>query len=331
MLKRLGRDEYTVGWYCPLAMPEMQASRLMFDMKEHQPISLPEKPTFLYTYGEMNGHNVVMATAPATDMGITPAALVTSEMRTLHTRLKFCLLVGVGGAVPRPESRDVRLGDVVAGVPYREAQHGGVIQYDFGKVKQDGVFQRIGALNRPHETLLNAVSLIQSRALSQTSFHEYLNLHHSRDDAEDERNFEQLNEDVLYEATYHHGSADGNARWSRLIRSYTSTATGLDVRQGSCEEVGCDRQHTVNRRPGKSKQPTVHYGTIMSGSKVVKDSSLSDRLSGEDRNILCFEMEAAEIANSLPCLVLRGMCDYCDSHKNKEWQPYAAAAAAACA
>jgi len=28
-------------------------------------------------------------------------------------------------------------------------------------------------------------------------------------------------------------------------------------------------------------------------------------------------------------LVIRGICDYADSHKNKRWQPYAAATAAA--
>jgi hypothetical protein len=35
--------------------------------------------------------------------------------------------------------------------------------------------------------------------------------------------------------------------------------------------------------------------------------------------------------NSFPCLVVRGICDYADSHKNKKWQGYAAATAAACA
>jgi nucleoside phosphorylase len=32
--------------------------------------------------------------------------------------------------------------------------------------------------------------------------------------------------------------------------------------------------------------------------------------------------------DSFPCLVIRGICDYADSHKNKIWQPYAAATAA---
>jgi nucleoside phosphorylase len=44
---------------------------------------------------------------------------------------------------------------------------------------------------------------------------------------------------------------------------------------------------------------------------------------------LCFEMEAAGIMDQLPCLVIRGICDYCDSHKSNEWQGYAALTAAA--
>jgi hypothetical protein len=30
-----------------------------------------------------------------------------------------------------------------------------------------------------------------------------------------------------------------------------------------------------------------------------------------------------------PGLVIKGICDYADSHKNKRWQPYAAGTAAA--
>src|SRR5947209_19902633 len=33
--------------------------------------------------------------------------------------------------------------------------------------------------------------------------------------------------------------------------------------------------------------------------------------------------------DSFPCVVVRGISDYADSHKNKQWQPWAAAAAAA--
>ena len=39
-------------------------------------------------------------------------------------------------------------------------------------------------------------------------------------------------------------------------------------------------------------------------------------------------MEAAGL-DDFQCLVIRGICDYADSHKNKIWQPHAAAAATA--
>ena len=45
--------------------------------------------------------------------------------------------------------------------------------------------------------------------------------------------------------------------------------------------------------------------------------------------MLCFEMEAAGLMDEFPCLVIRGICDYSDSHKNDEWHKYAALTAAA--
>ena len=73
----------------------------------------------------------------------------------------------------------------------------------------------------------------------------------------------------------------------------------------------------------------VHYGTIASGNCVMKNAEERDLVSSKFDGVLCFEMEAAGLMNNWPCLVIRGICDYSDSHKNKEWQPYAAATAAA--
>ncbi|RYN49604.1 hypothetical protein AA0117_g13423, partial [Alternaria alternata] len=73
----------------------------------------------------------------------------------------------------------------------------------------------------------------------------------------------------------------------------------------------------------------VHHGTVASGNQVMRSAVERDRVSAELGGVLCFEMEAAGLMNSFPCLVVRGICDYADSHKNKRWQPYAAATAAA--
>lgn len=84
-----------------------------------------------------------------------------------------------------------------------------------------------------------------------------------------------------------------------------------------CHE--CDTSILIAGRPERtSTDPQIHYGNSASGDKVIKDA-----------NIICFEMEAAGLMNNFPCLVIRGICDYADTHKNKRWQPYAAAVAAA--
>jgi len=75
-------------------------------------------------------------------------------------------------------------------------------------------------------------------------------------------------------------------------------------------------------------EPAIHYGLIASGDQVMRHGATRDRLRKE-LDVLCFEMEAAGLMDSFPCLVIRGICDYADSHKNKRWQSYAAATAAA--
>jgi hypothetical protein len=68
---------------------------------------------------------------------------------------------------------------------------------------------------------------------------------------------------------------------------------------------------------------------IASGNQVIKSGWKRNQISRELGGVLCFEMEAAGLMNEFPCVVIRGICDYADAHKNKEWQEYAAAVAAA--
>lgn len=84
----------------------------------------------------------------------------------------------------------------------------------------------------------------------------------------------------------------------------------------------------IDRSDRKSTDPAIHYGLIASGNEVMRDGVTRERLQ-KDLNILCFETEAAGLMNNFPCLVVRGICDYADSHRNKRWQPYTAATTAA--
>jgi nucleoside phosphorylase len=114
--------------------------------------------------------------------------------------------------------------------------------------------------------------------------------------------YDNHREDLLFEAQYDH----------------------ID-RATTCD--GCDRHRLLTREPRDKNGPIIHYGLIASGNQVMKDGRTRDQLAGE-LGILCFEMEAAGLVDTFPCLVIRGICDYADSHKNKQWQDYAAATAA---
>lgn len=93
---------------------------------------------------------------------------------------------------------------------------------------------------------------------------------------------------------------------------------------------GSEAEHVVyQRQRGEYEDdPAIHYGLIASSNQLMKDAFLRDKLV-EEHHILCFEMEAAGLMNHFPCLVIRGICDYSDTHKNKRWQGYAAMTAAA--
>ena len=91
----------------------------------------------------------------------------------------------------------------------------------------------------------------------------------------------------------------------------------------------CSKEMVVDRQPRGGEEVVVHYGTIASGNQVMRDGATRDRVSSQFGGVLCFEMEAAGLMNGFPFLVMRGICDYADSHKNKEWQAYSAGTAAA--
>ncbi|KAL5333126.1 nucleoside phosphorylase domain-containing protein [Aspergillus crustosus] len=90
----------------------------------------------------------------------------------------------------------------------------------------------------------------------------------------------------------------------------------------------CDITRLVTTAPRPTEEPQVWYGLIASGNQVIKDGFTRDHVAKQSP-VLCFEMEAAGIMNYLPCLVIRSICDYCDFHKKKKWQGYAAMTAAA--
>lgn len=91
-----------------------------------------------------------------------------------------------------------------------------------------------------------------------------------------------------------------------------------------------DSKEEIQREPRDSTDPEIHYGIIASGNTLFKDADYRDKVLEEvGDECICLEMEAAGLMNNFPCIVIRGICDYADSHKSDRWQRYAAATAAA--
>jgi nucleoside phosphorylase len=61
----------------------------------------------------------------------------------------------------------------------------------------------------------------------------------------------------------------------------------------------------------------------------MKSAKDRDKIANREK-IVGFEMEGAGIWDNLPCILVKGVSNYADNHKNDEWQYYAAANAAAC-
>ncbi|KAA8620739.1 Pfs NB-ARC and Ankyrin domain protein [Pyrenophora tritici-repentis] len=297
MPPRLRREDYTVGWICALPI-ELAAAMAMLD-EEHEdaPRQVGDNDENIYSVGSVAGHNVVIGCLPAGQIGTNSATAVVTQMRAAFKAIRFGLMVGIGGGVPSVEA-DIRLGDVVVSQP--QQNFGGVVQYDLGKATPHR-FERFGALNSPPRILLSALSKIQAKewsGKSTLSKHIYI--------LESNPTFcrSRAGPDLLFRAAYNH------------------------ERGPRCDQ--CSVENLEPRLERKSQaEVKVHYGTIASGNKVIKDAVERDKVSRWLGGVLCFEMEAAGLMNSFPCLVIRGICDYADTHKNYQWQAYGAGTAAA--
>ena len=119
--------------------------------------------------------------------------------------------------------------------------------------------------------------------------------------------------------------------------------------QSSCAELGCDDGLLVKRnriqkakglspdgRPIKitseireAQKASIHFGRFACSNQVMKSGPHRDRIAANE-GVIAFEMESAGTWDYIPTIVIKSVCDYADSHKNKKWQEYAAVTAAAC-
>ncbi|KAH7131268.1 nucleoside phosphorylase domain-containing protein [Dactylonectria macrodidyma] len=299
--------DYTVGWICAITT-EYVAARAFLDEEHEGPEVVSAHDNNDYTLGKIGKHNVVIAVLPHGEYGTSSAASVARDMLHSFTNIRIGLMVGVGGGAPSTR-HDIRLGDVV--VSASGNGKGGVFQYDFGKAIQDREFEEKGFLNQAPSILRTAVSGLMAQY-----------------EGEGHR-LEESIEDIF-------------KKKPRLRKKYGRPEESTDRlyqpgvlhptnEESSCKTVCGEGASVLVVRPKRTEDednPSIHYGRIASANRLMKDALTRDALAMR-QSVLCFEMEAAGLMNHFPCLVIRGICDYADSHKNKDWQGYAAMTAAA--
>ncbi|KAL5332662.1 nucleoside phosphorylase domain-containing protein [Aspergillus crustosus] len=288
---------YTVALITSLH-EEYTSASYMLDEEFNSPFLNPNSDTNFYNFGRIGDHYVVITCLPPGRFGSISTCRAAVNMLRTFSNLRFALLIGIGGGAPSRE-HDIRLGDVVVSEPDLADGLSGVVKYDMGKRVQGGLFERIGNLDPPPRVLCEAVEEVKKKRGGDS-----IQRHVVRMDGMDEYQ-RPRSTDLLFQAEYRHVPGE--------------------------EDCGlCDRARVVKRPERRTRDFAVHYGTIASGDSVMKDAITRELYARDpETKVLCFEMEAAGLMNSIPSLVIRGISDYCDSHKNDDWRRYAALTAAA--
>lgn len=99
-------------------------------------------------------------------------------------------------------------------------------------------------------------------------------------------------------------------------------------REGDEGCIMCDEERLVYRKLRDTEHPVIHYGVIGSVGEDMRHSATREKLR-QEHGILCFETVADGLMLNFPCLFIRGICDYFNTHKIEGWEWYAAATAAA--
>ncbi|KAF4553219.1 Hypothetical protein D9617_7g029460 [Elsinoe fawcettii] len=229
-------------------------------------------------------------------------------MKRTFPNMKFALLVGIGGGVPAfTNNGEIRLGHIVVGRP--TGTHSGCIQYDCGKAEASH-FKYTGHVPAPPRMLINAANKVE----------EYLEWNGSDALVQDKARLMQIR-NVQARKQFEYPGDDADRLFPPDV---------LHINEDfQCEESGCDRNTCIPRprTAGSCDAMIVHMVTIATGNAVIKTAVQRDKLS-RSHNVLCFDMEASGALSSIECLVVRGISDYCDSHKNDRWQGFASINAA---
>ncbi|KAK2813151.1 hypothetical protein FQN50_000828 [Emmonsiellopsis sp. PD_5] len=330
------RSGFQVAIICALPI-EATAINALFD-KTYDERKYGKEPgdSNAYSMGTIGHHNVVLVHMP--EAGKVAAASAAGMLSTSFRRIQLALVVGVCGGVPYggyavremfdgdhyTDDDFIFLGDVVISE--------GLIQYDLGRRLPDNTFMRKNSLRdnlpRPRPNMRAILAKLKAepgRSWLRSKTAESLKL--LRSNLGGTVSYPGIAEDKLYKPTHHHKH---HGTCTACTNENGQSGPCDRATKMSCEQLGCNEEENMRRyRLYPRSKPDIHFGLIASGDTVMKSGEDRDDIALSD-GVIAFEMEGAGVWESFPStLVIKGVCDYADSHKSKKWQRYAAATAAA--
>ncbi|KAL6825940.1 nucleoside phosphorylase domain-containing protein [Trichoderma sp. SZMC 28015] len=328
VIKPSSRDQFHIAVICALPR-EADAVHLLFDEfwdEDGDPFGRANGDTNNYSTGRIGKHNVVLAILPG--MGTNNAAASTASLRSSYSNLKLALLVGICGGVPRFADDDVFLGDVVISKA--------IVQYDFGRQYPDGFAVKNtieDSLGRANKDIRGLLAIFETERMKDwlisksSGYLKQLQEAARRKRRRAKYRYPGVTNDTLFQPDYIHQHrfelcdiCGDMGKPEELCESAS---------KASCADLGCDKTQLVKREALNVDDGgfNIFFGRIGSGNTVMKSAKDRDRIASL-HNLVAFEMEGAGAWEEVPCLVVKGVCDYADSHKNKQWQDFAAATAA---
>jgi nucleoside phosphorylase len=283
----------------------------------------PSWDSNVYSTGKIGGRSVVLAHMPG--MGKAYAAGVAVYLKSSFPNIKLALIVGICGGVPKASDRaDILLGDVV--ISTSVVQYDLVREYPEEHERKHGQEDNLGRPNPEIRAFTNKLQARKGELEEETSKNIATVL--------EKPGFESAGfpvgvQDKLFEADYPHKHHVPEDCETASCFQGDKPLPCKGSRKASCEKLKCNGVLVSRDRVASAQQPVIHFGPIGSGDRVIKSGESRDEIAKKE-GIIAFEMEAAGAWDYLPCLVVKGVCDYADSHKNKEYQPYVAAAAGSC-
>jgi nucleoside phosphorylase len=339
------RDSFEIAIICALAIERDVVEALLDEDYEGDGLSYGKAAGDLntYTIGRMGRQHVVLVYMPS--MGTVSATAVAANLQTSFQGIKVAFIVGIcGGAPTTSKGEEILLGDVIISTM--------VVQIDFGRqyphkfIKKEKVEDTLGRANPEIRGFLGKMSGHQARRRLKENTYMLTSFIASQEGFYSSA-YPGPEEDMLYPADYRHKhrktGCDVCNRCQNEDNGLCELAMKSDCPSLGCKEIPVKDRTRIQRALGisqdgrevstverqEAQRPSIHLGRMASSNQVMKSGLRRDQITNEVE-VIGFEMESAGTWDYVPTVVVKGVCDYADSHKDKKWQAYAAATAAAC-